>query len=194
MSKMKVLRLVVFSNHSAFHRWTVESAALQMLSSDELMSCCAAGTNGCLNLRCSAFLLSGQMSAKWSRCPGSVAGHAGDSVVRLRRSTAGWIAARRKFPAGVQRRHPVTVRKTPVMTGSMKQVWALRHQTGAQYYAVECSRVEVAIRNVIAPAPQPEPVSHLKSATRDVSFLRRDSRCRRYVSNLSNVPPRHLST
>jgi len=31
-----------------------------------------------------------------------------------------------------------------------------------------------------------------RSATRDVSFLRSDSRCRRYVSDLSNVTPRYL--
>jgi len=45
----------------------------------------------------------------------------------------------------------------------------------------------VAIRNVVAPAPQPEPTSRLRSATRDVSFLRSDLRCRRYVSELFNV-------
>jgi len=42
----------------------------------------------------------------------------------------------------------------------------------------------VAVRNVVAPALQPEPASRLRSATRDVSFLRSDSRCRRYVSDL----------
>ena len=52
----------------------------------------------------------------------------------------------------------------------------------------------MAIRNVVAPAPQPEPASRLKSATRDVSFLRSDSRCRRYVSDLSNVTPRYLGS
>ena len=35
--------------------------------------------------------------------------------------------------------------------------------------------------------PQPEPASRLKSATRDVNFLRSDSRCRRYASDLSEV-------
>jgi len=37
----------------------------------------------------------------------------------------------------------------------------------------------VAVRKVVAPALQPGPASHLKGATRDVSFLRSDSRCRR---------------
>jgi len=34
----------------------------------------------------------------------------------------------------------------------------------------------VAFRKVVSPAPQPEPASRLKSATRDVSFLRIGSR------------------
>jgi len=52
----------------------------------------------------------------------------------------------------------------------------------------------VAVRNVVAPAPQPEPASRLMCATRDVSFFRIDSRCRRYVSELSNVTPRYLGS
>ena len=50
----------------------------------------------------------------------------------------------------------------------------------------------MAVRNVVAPALQPEPASCFRSATRDVSFLRSDSRFRRYVSDLSNVTPRYL--
>jgi len=60
------------------------------------------------------------------------------------------------------------------------------------YYAVEWTRAKVAIRSVVAPAHQPEPASRLKSATRDVRFLRSNSRCRRCVSNLSNVTPRYF--
>ena len=52
----------------------------------------------------------------------------------------------------------------------------------------------MAIRNVVAPVPQPEPASCLRSATCDVSFLRSDSRCLQYVSDLSNVTPRHLGS
>jgi len=44
------------------------------------------------------------------------------------------------------------------------------------------------------PAPQPKPASRLRNATRDVSFLRCDSRCWRYVSDLSNVTPRYLGS
>ena len=80
------------------------------------------------------------------------------------------------------------------MAGSMRRVWALRHKTGAQYSAVECTTASMPIHRVVAPVPQLEPASHLKSATRGVSFLRSDSGCRRYVSDLSNVTPRHLGS
>jgi len=52
----------------------------------------------------------------------------------------------------------------------------------------------VAVGNVVPPALQPEPASRLKSATRDVNLLRNDSRCRRYVSVLSNVIPRNVGS
>ena len=52
----------------------------------------------------------------------------------------------------------------------------------------------MAVRNVVVPALQPEPASRLRSATRDVSFLRSDSRCRRYVNDRSNVTPRYLGS
>jgi len=64
-------------------------AVRMLLLSDELMSCCAAGANGCLDLRRHAFALDGQVRAEWSRCPGSMAGSAKDSVAPLRRSSAG---------------------------------------------------------------------------------------------------------
>jgi len=61
-----------------------------------------------------------------------------DSVAPLRWSSAGWTPARigRLF-AGVGRMHPVTIHKASLMVGSIRRVWALRHQTGAQYSAVE---------------------------------------------------------
>jgi len=81
-----------------------------------------------------------------------------------------------------------------LMVGSMRRVFALRHQTGAQYSAIEWTRARVAVCRVVAPAPQPEPASCLKSATCGVSFLRSDSSCRQYVSDLSNVTPRYLDS
>jgi len=78
------------------------------------------------------------------------------------------------------------------MTGSIRWVRALRYQTGAQYSVVEYTRARGAVRNAVAPAPQPEPANRHKSAKRDVSFLRSDSKRRRYVSDLRNVIPRYL--
>ena len=63
---------------------------------------------------------------------------------------------------------------------------------GAQNSAVECTMARVAVRNVVVPAPQPEPMSRLRSATRDVSFFRCNSRCRRCVNELSYITPRCL--
>ena len=58
-----------------------------------------------------------------------------------------------------------------------------------------CTRVRVAVHRVLAPpAPQLGPASRLRSATRDISFLRSDSRYRRYVSDLPNVTPRFLGS
>jgi len=172
------------------------------------MSCCVAGRNGCVDLMRRAFALVGQVRAEWSKCSGSMASRAGDSVTLMRRSSAGWMPARMgRLHAGVGRRHPVTIRKASLMAGSISRVSALRHQTGAQYSAVECTRARVVVRRVVAEAPQPEPARRLRNATRDVSFLRSDvsflanvsflrsaflRRCRRYVSDLSNVTQRYL--
>jgi len=56
---------------------------LLLLLSDELMTCCAAGANGCLDLRRREFPLCGQVSVEWSRCPGSKTRHAKDKVAPL---------------------------------------------------------------------------------------------------------------
>ena len=94
-----------------------------LLLSDELMRCCAAGTNGCLDLRRRAFALDGRVSAEWDRCPGSMTRRARDNVAPLRRSSAGWMPARiGRLSAGVGHRHPVTIRKASLMAGSMRRV------------------------------------------------------------------------
>ena len=96
------------------------------------MRCCAAGTNGCLNLTRRAFALDRRASAKSSRCPGSMARRARGSVAPMRRSSAGWMPARVGMLSDiVGPRHPVEIRKAFLMAGSMKWVWALRHQGGA---------------------------------------------------------------
>jgi len=96
-----------------------------------------------------------------------------------------------RLSAGVEHKHPVTICKALLMAGSMRRV---RHQTGTQYSAVECTRARVAVRRVVARPPQPEPASRLRSTTHGVSFLQSDSRCRRYVSDLSNVTPRYVGS
>jgi len=107
----------------------------------------------------------GRVSAEWSRCPGFMARRPRDSVVPLRRNSAVWMPARiGRLPAGVGRRNPVTIRKVSLMVRSIRQVWALRHHTGVLYSAVEWTRARVAVRNVVAPAPEPEPASCLRIA------------------------------
>ena len=48
------------------------------------LSGCVVGTNGCLNQRCRAFPSGGQVSARWSRCPGFMDLHVGGNVALLR--------------------------------------------------------------------------------------------------------------
>ena len=50
-----------------------ENAARMLLLSDELISCCVVGANGCLDLTRRAFALGRQVNAEWSRCTGSTA-------------------------------------------------------------------------------------------------------------------------
>jgi len=159
----------------------------------KLMSCSAARTNGCLDLRRRAFALDGRVNVEWSSCPGSMAQRPRDIVAPMRRSTAGCLPMRiGRLSTGVGRRHPVTIRKASLMARSIKRVRALQRQTRAQHSAVECISARVAVSRVFAEAPQSEPANCLRNSTRDVSFLRSDSRCRRYVSDLSIVTPRYL--
>ena len=115
VSRMKMLSLVGLSTHSAFHWWPTHGAVRLSLS-DEMMSCYAAGTNGCLDLRHRASALDGQVSAEWSRCPGSMTLRARESMSPLRRISASWMLARMgRLSAGVGHRHPVTIRKASLM-------------------------------------------------------------------------------
>ena len=94
-----------------------------LLLSDELMSCCKAGANGCLDLRRRASALDEQMSAEWRRCPGSMARRARDNVAPLRGRSGGWIPARiGRLSTGEGRRHQVTIRKASLMAGSIRRV------------------------------------------------------------------------
>jgi len=117
LSRMNVRSLAGLSKRSVFHRWSAQCAA-RMLLYDEMVSCCAAGTNGCLDLRHRAFALNGQVSVELSKCPGSMARRAKNSVAPLRRSSAGWMSARiGRLSTCVGRRQPITIRKTPWWQG-----------------------------------------------------------------------------
>ena len=117
------------------------------------MSCCAACTIGFLDLKHRAFALGAQVSAEWSRCLGSMARRARDSVTP--RSSTGWIPRRiGRLTASIGRRHPVTIIKASLMVGLVRQVWTLRNQTGTQISAVECTIAKVTLSKVVAPAPQ----------------------------------------
>jgi len=106
------------------------------------------------HLRHGALALGGQVSAEWNRCPGSMAWHATDNVAPLRPSLAGWMPVMMgRFSAGMGCRHPVTICKASLMAESMRRVWALQHQTGMQFSAVEWTKAKVAVCNVVAPTP-----------------------------------------
>jgi len=66
------------------HWRSAQCAALMLLLLDELMRCCAADTNGCLDLKRRAFALDGGVNAECSRYPGSMARRARDIVAPLR--------------------------------------------------------------------------------------------------------------
>jgi len=79
-AQLRTLEGTLASTHSAFHWWSTQCAAHVLLFSYKL-SCFVVGTNGCLNFRHCAFALDGQVHTEWSRCPGSKAQCARDSMI-----------------------------------------------------------------------------------------------------------------
>ena len=94
----------------------------------------------------------------------------------------------------VGRKHRVTMSKTSLRMLSMRGVCVLRHQTGAQYSAVEWTKKGAEIRNVLASASHPDPAIRLNSASRMESFLHKVSRWWRKVSKLSSFTLRYVGT
>ena len=86
------------------------------------------------------------------------------------------------------------MRKASLIGLLTRRVWALTHQTGEQYSAAECTRIRVAMRNVVASAYQVDSASRLKCPACDVNSLRNDSRCPQNVSALSNFMPRWVGS
>ena len=72
---------------------------------------------------------------------------------------------------GVGRRHPVTMRKASFKTLSMRRECAMRHQTGAQYSAVEQTKDRAAVRSDLVPSLLPKLASRLRSVTQVASFF-----------------------
>ena len=78
--------------------------------------------------------------------------------------------------SGEGRRHPVTKRSASLIPVSMRWVYTLQHQRGAQYSAIEYTRDKVAVQRTAALAPHPDLASHHIWATHEVSFPRSDSK------------------
>ena len=97
----------------------------------------AAGTNGRLDFSLSWGISGDPASGPgkiWSRVPH----FAKESVAPKRQSSSGWmLEGISRWSVSVGRRHPVTMRKASFKTLLMRRVCALRHQTGAQYLAVD---------------------------------------------------------
>ena len=89
------------------------------LLSDRVFSSCAAGTNGCLDLRHSAFALDEHASAALSRYLGSLARCAREYASIATKLSRLDACAEGRLSAGVGRSsRPITIRKASLMTGS----------------------------------------------------------------------------
>ena len=77
---------------------------------------------------------------------------------------------------GVGPWYPSTKRKALFKTLFMRRVCVLRHQTGAQYSAVELVKDRAAVLNVFAPTFHSQPTSGLSNVKRKDSFLRNATR------------------
>jgi len=112
---LSVLALLTNQNGRYFYKTHLAS-----LLSNELMSCCLASTNKCLDLKRRAFPLGEPVRAEWNRCPSSMARCNRDSVAPLRRNSASWIPARiGRLSTGLGRKHPVTIRKSSLMADEL---------------------------------------------------------------------------
>ena len=76
-----------------------------------------------------------------------------------------------KFSVGVARKHLVTMRKALLRILSMGRVSVLRQQTDAQYSTVEWTKERAEMRNVLAPAPHPDPASRPQQRDSGAEFL-----------------------
>ena len=70
----------------------------------------------------------------------------------------------------VSRRHPETVCRAVLRAVSSLWMWELRHQTGAQYSALENTRASVEMRSVCVEAPHVVPARRRISAAREAAL------------------------
>ena len=118
-----------------FVHWTA-----WMPSSDKLCNNFrAAGTNECLHFSLSLLAASDSIYWPCRMLSGSKKLRlAKENVAPWRRSSTGWIPERTgRLSVGVGRRYLVAMRIVSSRTLSIKRVYALRHQAGAQHSAVQ---------------------------------------------------------
>ena len=69
---------------------------------------------------------------------------------------------------------------------SIRRVWALRQQTGAQHLTVKWTKARMVERSIVVSALELDPANRLEILMRDVNFLRSDSKSWQNVSALSS--------
>jgi len=89
-----------------------------------------------------------------------------------------------RLSAGIGRWHPVTVCKGSLIAASMRQVWALRHQTGVQYSAVESNRLRWPFATLLFQHPSKLPQEC------DAWY----QLFAKWPSVLSNIPPKYVGS
>ena len=134
---------------------------------------------------------------KFRMCSGPCPRRARDGMDRFRRSSFGRIPAKKnKLSIGVGQKHSIRMGKATLIVLLISRVWALRHQTGKQYSAAECTRTKVqsSESNVVAPAPRFDSINCFKSPTRVVNFFRSNSRYQRNVGVLFDFMPSYIGS
>ena len=139
VSDTKARSLEAFSQYSAFHLWFVHSETRMPSLARFSKRFRAAGTNGRLDLSLTWRVSEDPLKKPckiWSRSKDPR--QTKESVAPIWRSSSGWMPeSTGRWSVGVGRRHPMTMCKASFKKLSMRRVWELRHQTGAQYSAVE---------------------------------------------------------
>ena len=112
----------------------------------------------------------------------------GSSLIAALRDSASTAASRHRgggvmptrigsWGVGVARRQPETVCRALVRVVSSFCVWALLHQTGAQYLVAEKTSAQVEMCRVLVEAPQIVPARRQIRATRAEVFADGFTRC-----------------